>query len=64
MGIPSGFELVIIVAVILLLFGGKKIPELARKLGKTINDYLINDLFGFRHVAGLPFLCALTDFRS
>jgi len=39
MGIPSGFELVIIVAIILLLFGGKKIPELAKGLGQGIKNF-------------------------
>lgn len=39
MGIPSGFELVIIVAVVLLLFGGKKIPELAKGLGSGIKNF-------------------------
>ena len=36
---PGGMELVIIVLVILLLFGGKKIPELARGLGKGIREF-------------------------
>jgi len=39
MGIPSGFELFIIVAIVVLLFGGKKIPELAKGLGKGIKDF-------------------------
>ncbi len=39
MGIPSGFELVIVVAVVLLLFGGKKIPELAKGLGQGIKNF-------------------------
>ncbi len=39
MGMPSGMELVIIVAVILLLFGGKKIPELAKGLGSGIKNF-------------------------
>ena len=30
MSMPSGMELVLIVLVILLMFGGKKIPELAK----------------------------------
>ncbi len=32
-------EIVLIVAVILLLFGGKKIPELMRGLGKGVNSF-------------------------
>ncbi len=39
MGVPGGWELVLIVVVILLLFGGKKIPELAKGLGKGIKDF-------------------------
>ncbi len=37
--IPSGMELVIVLFVILLLFGGKKIPELMRGLGKGIREF-------------------------
>ncbi|HNW66321.1 MAG TPA: twin-arginine translocase TatA/TatE family subunit, partial [Aliarcobacter cryaerophilus] len=33
MSMPSGMELVIIVIIVLILFGGKKIPELAKGLG-------------------------------
>ena len=39
MGMPSGLELFIIVAVVVLLFGGKKIPELAKGIGKGIKDF-------------------------
>lgn len=39
MGIPSGPELLIIVFVILLLFGAKKLPELASGLGKGIKEF-------------------------
>lgn len=39
MGMPSGFELFIIVAVVVLLFGGKKIPELAKGLGQGIKNF-------------------------
>jgi sec-independent protein translocase protein TatA len=39
MGIPGGWELLLIVGVVLLLFGGKKIPELAKGLGKGIKDF-------------------------
>lgn len=37
--IPGGFELVLILAVVLLLFGGKKIPELAKGLGQGIKNF-------------------------
>jgi sec-independent protein translocase protein TatA len=39
MGIPSGMELIVIALVILLLFGGKKIPELAKGLGGGIKNF-------------------------
>lgn len=35
-GIP---EIILIVVVVLLLFGAKRIPELARSLGKARNEY-------------------------
>ena len=38
-GMPGGLELVAIIAVIVLLFGGKKIPELAKGIGKGIKDF-------------------------
>jgi sec-independent protein translocase protein TatA len=39
MGMPSGMELLVLVAVIVLLFGGKKIPELAKGLGQGIKNF-------------------------
>ena len=39
MGMPGGFELVAILAVVLLLFGGKKIPELMKGLGTGIKNF-------------------------
>jgi len=39
MGIPSGMELIVIALVVLLLFGGKKIPELAKGLGSGIKNF-------------------------
>ncbi|MEO1437687.1 MAG: twin-arginine translocase TatA/TatE family subunit [Bacteroidota bacterium] len=37
--IPGGTELIIILFVVLLLFGGKKIPELMKGLGKGIREF-------------------------
>ena len=37
--LPSGSECIIIALVILLLFGGKKIPELMRGLGKGVKSF-------------------------
>jgi sec-independent protein translocase protein TatA len=39
MGMPSGIELIVIALVVLLLFGGKKIPELAKGLGSGIKNF-------------------------
>lgn len=36
---PSGGEMIWILLAILILFGGKKIPELARGLGKGIREF-------------------------
>ena len=38
-GMPQGPEWVIIFVVVLLLFGAKKIPELARGLGKSMGEF-------------------------
>ena len=37
--LPQGSEWVIIALVILLLFGGKKIPELMRGLGRGVRSF-------------------------
>ncbi|RXJ85206.1 twin-arginine translocase TatA/TatE family subunit [Arcobacter sp. CECT 8985] len=39
MGMPGGMEWILIALVILLLFGGKKIPELAKGLGSGIKNF-------------------------
>lgn len=36
---PSPWQIIVIVLVILLLFGGKKIPELMRGLGSGIKEF-------------------------
>ena len=38
-GPPGTLELLIILALVLLIFGGKRIPELARGLGKSITNF-------------------------
>ncbi len=35
----GGSELMIIMVIVLLLFGGKKLPELMKGLGKGIKDF-------------------------
>ncbi|HNV98480.1 MAG TPA: twin-arginine translocase TatA/TatE family subunit [Chitinophagales bacterium] len=39
LSMPQGMEWVIIILAILLLFGGKKIPELMRGIGKGIREF-------------------------
>lgn len=38
-GMTGGSEILLIVFAILLLFGGKKLPELARSLGKCVSEF-------------------------
>lgn len=37
--IPSGMELIIILFAVLLFFGGRKIPELMRGIGKGVKEF-------------------------
>ncbi len=39
MGLPGGPELLVILAIVVLLFGAKKIPDLAKGIGKGIKDF-------------------------
>jgi sec-independent protein translocase protein TatA len=39
LGMPGGPELLVIVFIILLLFGAKKLPELSRSLGKSLGEF-------------------------
>ncbi|MEX0685654.1 MAG: twin-arginine translocase TatA/TatE family subunit [Balneolales bacterium] len=39
MGALGGLEWLVIILVVLLLFGAKKIPELARGMGQGINEF-------------------------
>jgi sec-independent protein translocase protein TatA len=38
-GVPNGWELVLIVAVIVMLFGARKLPELARGTGQALRIF-------------------------
>ncbi len=35
----GGWELIVILFIVLILFGGKKLPELARSLGRAIAEF-------------------------
>ena len=39
LGILGGNEALIVLIVVLILFGGKKIPELMRGLGKGVKEF-------------------------
>lgn len=39
LGIIGGTEWILIIAVVLLLFGGRKIPELMKGLGQGIREF-------------------------
>ncbi|HSY17801.1 MAG TPA: twin-arginine translocase TatA/TatE family subunit [Candidatus Acidoferrales bacterium] len=36
---PGGMQVILILAIVLIMFGAKKIPELAKGLGKGINEF-------------------------
>ena len=38
-GMPGGSELILIILAILLLFGGKKIPELMKGIGRGMREF-------------------------
>jgi sec-independent protein translocase protein TatA len=37
--VPKGWEWVIILVVVLLIFGGRKLPQLARSLGASAKEF-------------------------
>ncbi len=39
MTLPGGTELVIILFIVLLLFGARKLPDLAGSMGKSIKEF-------------------------
>lgn len=38
-GMPNGGEMMLLLIIVFVLFGGKKIPELAKGLGKGIREF-------------------------
>ena len=39
LGLMGGYEIIIIAVIVLILFGGKKIPELMKGLGKGVKEF-------------------------
>ncbi len=39
LGMLSGQEVIVVALIVLLLFGGKKIPELMRGLGRGVREF-------------------------
>ena len=38
-GLPQGPELFVLIILVVLLFGAKKLPELARSLGQSVSEF-------------------------
>ncbi|MDZ4816713.1 MAG: twin-arginine translocase TatA/TatE family subunit [Verrucomicrobiota bacterium] len=38
-GMPQGYEWIFILIIVVLLFGARKLPDLARGLGKSISEF-------------------------
>ena len=38
-GMPGGTELIVILGIMLLLFGGSRLPQLAKGLGQSIKEF-------------------------
>lgn len=38
-GMPGGWELLVIALLVIIFFGAKKIPEIARGMGKGIREF-------------------------
>lgn len=38
-GMPSGQDLLVLLVIVLVLFGAKRLPELARGLGQSVNEF-------------------------
>ena len=38
-GIPSGPDLIVLLLIVLVLFGAKRLPEIARSLGQSVHEF-------------------------
>ena len=48
------WQILLVLAIILILFGGKKLPELAHSLGKSLNEFKRGKEEGDKPAAGVP----------
>ena len=48
------WQILLVLAIILILFGGKKLPELAHSLGKSLNEFKKGKEEGEKPVAQAP----------
>jgi sec-independent protein translocase protein TatA len=39
LGIPGGWELIVLILIVVLFFGGRKIPELMKGLGQGMKEF-------------------------
>lgn len=39
MNLPAGGELIVILLIVLLLFGAKRLPDLANSMGRSIKEF-------------------------
>lgn len=39
MNLPAGGELIVILVIVLLLFGAKRLPDLANSMGRSIREF-------------------------
>ena len=51
LGMPGPGELIIILVIVMLLFGAKRLPELSRSLGKSLSEFKKGKEEGLREAA-------------
>ena len=50
LGLPGGQEMLVILVLVVLLFGAKRVPELARALGRSLSEFKKGREEGLRDV--------------
>ena len=61
MGIPGGPEWILILVVLLLLFGARKLPELARSMGQASKEFKAGLKEGGKEQASVEGPCPFCD---